>query len=60
MDRLLKDKSLHVIFSVTFIAVMGVASLTPAFPKISQVLGLTKTEVGLLISVFTFSVTRPE
>lgn len=33
---------------------MGVASLTPAFPKISQALGLTKTEVGLLISVFTF------
>ena len=33
---------------------MGVASLTPAFPKIAHELRLTKTEVGLLISVFTF------
>ena len=54
MKSLLKNKNLHVIFSITFIAVMGVASLTPAFPKISHSLGLTKTEVGLLIAVFTF------
>jgi MFS family permease len=32
---------------------MGVASLTPAFPKIAQELQLNKTQVGLLISVFT-------
>ena len=54
MTSLLRNKNLHVIFSITFIAVMGVASLTPAFPKIAHELRLTKTEVGLLISVFTF------
>ncbi len=51
---LLKDRRLYVIFSVTMIAVMGVASLTPALPKISQALDLNKSEVALLISAFTF------
>ncbi|MCF8297323.1 MAG: MFS transporter [Saprospiraceae bacterium] len=54
MKPLLKDRRLYVIFSITLIAVMGVASLTPAFPKISLALNLSKTQVGLLISVFTF------
>lgn len=49
----LKDRRLHVIFSITLIAVMGVASLTPAFPKIAQALHLNKTQVGMLISAFT-------
>ncbi len=51
---LLKDRRLYVIFSITLIGVMGVASLTPALPKISQALDLTKAEVALLISAFTF------
>ncbi len=33
---------------------MGVASLTPAFPKMADALKLTKVQVGLLISAFTF------
>jgi MFS family permease len=33
---------------------MGVASLTPALPKISVALNLSKTQVALLISAFTF------
>lgn len=54
-DRnLLRDRNLYVIFSITMIAVMGVASLTPALPKISQALDLSKGEVALLISAFTF------
>ncbi len=53
-NKLLKDRRLYVIFSVTMIAVMGVASLTPALPEISQALELNKSEVALLISAFTF------
>ena len=53
-NNLLKDRRLYVIFSVTLIGVMGVASLTPALPKIAQVLDLSKSEVALLISAFTF------
>ncbi len=52
--NLLKDKRLYVIFSITLIGVLGVASITPALPKISQVFNLTKTQVGFLISAFTF------
>ena len=33
--------------------VMGVASLTPAFPKIARELNLSETQVAMLISVFT-------
>ena len=53
-EKLLKDKKLYVIFSITLIAVMGVASITPALPKIAHTLNLTKSQVGLLISAFTF------
>lgn len=50
---LLKDRNLYVIFSITLMAVMGVSSITPAFPKISEELNITKNQVGYLISVFT-------
>ncbi len=53
MSSLLRDKRLYSIFGVTIVSVMGVASLTPALPKMSMVLGLSKTEIGLLISFFT-------
>ena len=33
---------------------MGVASITPALPDMAHDLGLNKTQVGLLISVFAF------
>ena len=51
---LLRDKNLYVIFGVTLIAVMGVSSITPAFPKISKELGINQHQAGYLISVFTF------
>ncbi len=50
----LKNKSLYIIFGITFIAVMGVASITPALPKVAHLLHLTKGQVALLISFFTF------
>lgn len=53
-NKLLKDRRLYVIFSITLIGVMGVASLTPALPKISHALDLTKSEIAFLISAFTF------
>jgi ACDE family multidrug resistance protein len=34
-------------------AVLGVASITPAFPKIEKVLNISEQQVGLLITVFT-------
>jgi len=51
--RLLRDPNLHVIFGVTLMAVLGVSSITPAFPQIAEALGLTPHQVGLLVAVFT-------
>ncbi len=50
---LYRDKNLQIIFSITLVAVLGVASITPAFPKIAQSLHLSETQVAYLISVFT-------
>lgn len=46
-------KNLTVIFSITLMAVMGVASITPAFPNIQKHFGITPEQVILLITVFT-------
>jgi MFS family permease len=51
--RLLRDPNLHVIFGVTLMAVLGVSSITPAFPQIAEALKLTPGQVGLLVAVFT-------
>src|SRR4030042_2346750 len=53
MDRLLSNRTLQIIVSVTLLAVMGVASLTPVFPKIISEFGISAQQVGLLITVFT-------
>ena len=52
--RIYLDTNLQIIFSITLMAVMGVASVTPAFPRIIQDLGISSTSIGLLITVFTF------
>jgi MFS family permease len=51
--NLLRDHNLHIIFSITLMAVMGVASLTPAFPKIIKALNISPRDIGLLITAFT-------
>ena len=50
---LLRDCNLHIIFSVTLTGVMGVASITPAFPEIIRELHISPRDIGLLITVFT-------
>ncbi|MDH3455334.1 MAG: MFS transporter [Gemmatimonadota bacterium] len=50
---LLLDANLRVIFSITLMAMLGVASVTPAFPRISTALDVTPEAVGWLISAFT-------
>jgi MFS family permease len=51
--HLLRDKNLHIIFLITLMAVLGVASLIPAFPEIIKQLAVPKQYIGLLIIVFT-------
>ncbi|MHA1385204.1 MAG: MFS transporter [Candidatus Helarchaeota archaeon] len=51
--KLHKNSNLLIVFGITLMAVLGVSSITPAFPNIVRVLGITNEAVGLLISVFT-------
>lgn len=52
-DRITINTNLLLVFGVTLMAVMGVASIAPAFPRIMDKFGLSKMEVGMLISSFT-------
>ncbi|MBN2038566.1 MAG: MFS transporter [Spirochaetes bacterium] len=47
------DTNLKIIFGITLIAVMGVASLSPAFPKMVKELKISSQAVAMLITVFT-------
>jgi MFS family permease len=51
--NVLLDPNLHVIFGVTLLAVMGVVSIAPAFPKMMTVLKISSGQIGLLMTVFT-------
>ena len=51
--KLYLDPNLQIIFSVTLMAVLGVASLAPAFPAIAKELAVSEASIGLLITVFT-------
>lgn len=47
------DPGLRVVFAVTLMAVLGVSSVTPAFPRIVRAFDLSAETVGLLITVYT-------
>ncbi len=47
------EKNVVIIFGVTLIAVMGIASITPAFPGIIRYFGISTQQVGWLIAAFT-------
>lgn len=49
-----QDLNFQIICAVTLIAVMGVSSITPAFPQLAKALGIDPQNLGLLITVFTF------
>lgn len=49
----MNKKNLSVIFLTTLMAVLGVASITPAFPSIIKHYGISPTQVTLLITIFT-------
>jgi ACDE family multidrug resistance protein len=51
--RIYLDTNLQIVSGVTLMAVLGVSSITPAFPKIGQELGISSQAIGLLITVFT-------
>ena len=51
--KLFLNGNLQIIFGITLIAVLGVSSITPAFPVMKKVLNVSEQEIGLLITFFT-------
>lgn len=52
--KVYRESSLLIIFGVTLMAVMGASSVTPAFPKMVQILHISSQKIGLLMTAFTF------
>ncbi len=51
--KVYKDGSLQIIFGVTLMGVLGISSITPAFPKIVDELQISTVQVGMLITAFS-------
>ncbi|MBD1804986.1 MFS transporter [Microcoleus sp. FACHB-SPT15] len=54
LHKLYLDKYFQIICAVSLIAVLGVASVTPAFPKLAEALEVAPQNVGWLVTAFTF------
>ena len=52
-SKITRDTNLRLLFGVTLMAVMGVAVIAPAFPRIIRELGISSGQVGLLVTIFT-------
>lgn len=52
--KVYREKNLLIIFGITLMAVMGASSVTPAFPKMVEVLHISSQKIGLLMTAFTF------
>lgn len=52
--KVFQDKNLQIIFLVSLIAVLGVSSVTPAFPKLANELNVLPQNIGFLVTAFTF------
>jgi len=52
--KIYMDTNLRIIFGVTLTYIMGVSSITPAFPRMVQELNISVKDIGLLITFFTF------
>jgi len=50
---LYRDRNLQILFGVTLMAVLGVASIAPILPEVSQALGVSHNQVGLLVTAYT-------
>ncbi|NJM69648.1 MAG: MFS transporter [Scytonema sp. RU_4_4] len=53
-NNLYTDTNFYIICAVSLMAVLGVSSVTPVFPKLSVELNVDPQNLGLLVTVFTF------
>jgi len=55
MDRqnLSQKRNFYIILSVTLLSVVGVPTIIPVFPEMSEQLNVSREKIGLMITVFT-------
>lgn len=51
--KLYRDHNLQIIFGVTLMVVLGVSSISPAFPTIMKAFKINVQQVAMLITIFT-------
>lgn len=54
LQKLYLDRNFQIVCTVTLMAVLGVSSVTPAFPRLAQALNVNPKDIGLLVTFFTF------
>jgi MFS family permease len=52
-SKLYLERNFLIICAVALMAVLGVSSVTPAFPKLAQALNVNPKNIGLLVTAFT-------
>jgi len=52
--RIYLDTNLQIIFGITLTTILGIVSITPAFPRMVQELNISVKDIGLLITFFAF------
>lgn len=53
MRRLYSERRLQIIFGVTLMGVMGVSLISPVFPSMIDHFGISKQQVGLVVTAYT-------
>jgi len=53
MSSLYRNRNLQMIFGITLMAIVGLSLISPALPKIQDTFSLSKTQIGLMVTVFT-------
>jgi MFS family permease len=53
MPKLYTERRLQLIFGVTLMGVMGVSLISPVFPAVIDHFGITKQQVGLVVTAYT-------
>jgi MFS family permease len=49
-----RDRNLWIVYAISLVAILGVASVTPAFPSLAIALEIPRENLGLLVTTFTF------
>ncbi|MGB5985023.1 MAG: MFS transporter, partial [Desulfobacterales bacterium] len=48
-----RNRNLMIVFSVTLMSVLGIATIYPVLPKVAAALNVPKAEIGKMLALFT-------